>query len=318
MPEREITVSNLRRRIVFGLVVAAIFAGWACGHALWWRSFPYPYEPQLAYEAAKFNQHLRYDGFAEFIAHLKLSQYYPPLYEILLGSVHALLGFALGNAVLLNIILLLIAALAVYSATRPLRGRVRRTGRGCALSGIRSPFRPDPPAQPRDRRDGRGGRVSGRPARPSLAAQSRGGGRFRGPVQRRPDVQVDLRDLRDRSDDRVFGGQLLEKKGKRIYLAVSVGLIAAVGFILCAPWYLGVLDLKYLAASSGNDPTGGLLSDRLRFYPQALGLRYLGGEAAAYLLLGLAFLTVFEAATPRVGSGGDAVCLLGVAVVDSP
>jgi len=294
MPEREITVSNLRRRIVFGLVVAAIFAGWACGHALWWRSFPYPYEPQLAYEAAKFNQHLRYDGFAEFIAHLKLSQYYPPLYEILLGSVHALLGFALGNAVLLNIILLLIAALAVYSATRRFADEFAALAAVALFLGFDLLFALTRlPSREIGVTAAAAVCLAVLPGRRLLLNRAAAVGfavLFSAGLMCKWTFAI----YATVPTIVVFGGQLLEKKGKRIYLAVSVGLIAAVGFILCAPWYLGVLDLKYLAASSGNDPTGGLLSDRLRFYPQALGLRYLGGEAAAYLLLGLAFLTVLK------------------------
>lgn len=294
MPEQEIKGFNRLQQVVSGLAFIAIFAGWAFGQAAWWSRFHFPYEPQLAFEAAKFHQHLRDDNFTEFMAHVKLSQYYPPLYEISLGATHAVLGFALGNALLFNILLLLIAALAVYRATRRfadeysalaamsvflgfdlLFALTRLPSREIGVTAATATVLAVLPSRRL---------LLNRAAAIGFAALFSAGLMFKWTFA----IYVAIPTIA------VFASQFIEKKSKRGYLAGSVLLIALVGFALCAPWYLGVLDLKYLAASSGNDPTGGLLSDRLRFYPQAIGLRYLGGEAAGYILLGLCLMTILK------------------------
>jgi Dolichyl-phosphate-mannose-protein mannosyltransferase len=272
------------------LVLGGMLAAWALGQFFWWRAYGYPYGAQIGYEAALFGQQFADEGLEVVLTHVKMSNYYPPLYEVCLGLVHAVAGFRLGNALVFNFLLVAITCVSVFLLVRRFAddfgGLVAVAlilGHEMVFALARVPMRevammaatawvlwllhrrkllwnPEMAA-------GLGLSVAVGllfkwtfpiyAALPAIAAV----------------IAIVIREDRNRL--------------RPVLLAVGAGAIA---FAVCAPWYLGVLDLSYLAASSANDPHPDPILWLVPFYPKALGYGSFGGLAAGYTLLGLAFL----------------------------
>ncbi|MDP8225553.1 MAG: glycosyltransferase family 39 protein [Candidatus Lernaella stagnicola] len=272
------------------LTLAALWLGWFLAQILWWMRFRFPYGAQIGYEAAVFGRQLAAGEYAEVLSHLKISNYYPPLYEFTLGLFDAFFGFHLSNGLLLNSVFVALTCVAVFLLVRrwaddtsALLAAVLILGHDMAFSSARIPMREVA--------------VMAVVAWTLLFLQNR-------KLLWHPALSLSIAVL--------LAAGLMYKWTFAIYAALPVGatflwliwreerrrwrpvVLAAFATLvilaLCIPWYVFVLDLKYLAVSSANDPHPDPLLWQIPFYPHALGIRYLGDTAAGWALLALAAL----------------------------
>lgn len=278
--------------VAAGAALVVVLAAWALGQAAWWRLFAFPYGAFIALGGSAFGSEIAAGNLGALLELIGWGTYYPPLYELALGTVNALAGFGLGNAVVLNFVLMAGACVAVFAVVRKLADPFAALVACLLLLGADIAFE-----------------MSRIPAReiavlasvawllallqnrrllwsPWLAAACGGvlaaGMLFKWtfPIYAAlPTVAV-------------FAWGIFAEKGQRAWRIGMVAVALGVALVLCAPWYLGVLDLKYLAVSSANDPHPDPLLWLLPYYPRALGMTALGGVNAAWAMLAAAAVVV--------------------------
>jgi hypothetical protein len=273
-----------------------LLAAWGIGQIAWWPPAAFPYGPQITYQAGRFAQHLRHLDFEALKAHIAGYTYYPPLYDVTLGFAHAILGFRWVNPVLLNFIYVALTAVGLFLLVRRLADDFGALiavalflGHEMVFCLARIPLREVAVTTAvvwalwllHDSR-----LLWKRGAALAFAAVYAAGLLFKWtyPVFTLVPAVV------------VIAARLLTEDRDRRRVWLNLALLLVVGFALCAPWYLGVLDLRYLFTSTANDPTQLELPLRLRFYPEVLGMAAFGGERAFYVLLVAAVVGLLSSA----------------------
>jgi len=273
------------------ILLAPVVLAWLVGHFIWWQIYRFPYGAQIAYEAARFGQSIAHGEWSEMLGHIRYCKYYPPLYEIALGLVHAALGFALGNAIVLNAILCLLGALAIYLLVNKLADSFAASiavmlflGHGMIFALARIPVREMAITITTawllvlltNRK------LLWHPVYALLLALVYALGmlvKWTFPLYTFMPASVVLCAL-------LVDGWRNASRGKwraPVLLLLIVLVIAG----LMAPWYLGVLDIPYLVASAANDPTPGSALYRLLFYFKVLGTGTVTGVSSTFALLAL-------------------------------
>ncbi len=279
------------RNLLWPILLAPFVLAWLVGQAVWWGIFRFPYGPQIAFEAARFGQSIAHGEWSEVLGHIRACKYYPPLYEFMLGVVHAILGFSLANAIVFNALLCLLGALAIYLLARKLTDSFGAAiavllflGHGMVFALARIPVREMAITTTTawvlyvltDRT------LLRRPIHALMLALLYAVGmlvKWTFPLYTFiPAAVVLIAQLID--------GLRNTPRG-RWRAPVLLASIAVLCLALMAPWYLGVLDLKYLAASAANDPTPGTAVARLLFYGKVLGTGSVAGLNSTFVLLAL-------------------------------
>ncbi len=285
------TRSPFGREKIWPILVVPLVLTWLAGQALWWNTYRFPYGAQIAYEAARFGQSISHSQWSDVAAHIRNCTYYPPLYELTLGFVHAFFGFALGNAIFFNSLLCLLGALAIFLLVRKQSDSFGASiavllflGHGMVFALARIPVREMAITTTTawllwsltNRK------LLWHPVYAVLFGALFAAGmlvKWTFPLYSLVPSAAVLLWLT------VDGVRSNERARWRAPVMLLVVVITAA--LLMAPWYLGVLDLKYLAASTANDPTPGSALYRMLFYLNVLGTGSVFGVSSTFVLLGL-------------------------------
>jgi len=278
--------------VLFLIVLAVI---WVLGQAVWWHKYAYPYSPQLEMDAARYGKSLASGAIADVFDQLKQSTYQPPLYEFSIGVVNAIRGFSLGNTIILNTLLAMLAAWSIFRQVKVNFGAFAGSIAGLLFLGHGMVFASSRVAQ----------REFGLLCLTSfslyflsdrqLLQKSRTALSFgiifaAGMLTKWTFIIYNFFPAAITGLARLVEAVVKKQSPRRAIMLAGLSLVLI--FLICAPWYLGVLDLDYLWSSKENDPSPGGIAWLLRFYPIALGDGTIFGETSTYVLIALAVLAV--------------------------
>jgi len=289
MHQTESPITPPSRQLIWVALLVVVGIAWIVGQYFWWQEYAFPYGPQIGYEAAKFGRSMANDDWSDVYSHITFCRYYPPLYEMLLGATHAVLGFQLHNTLLLNIVFAFFTALAMYLLTRKLADDYAAAmavllflSHGMVFALVRIPVREVAIMACtawillllHNRK------LLWHPVYTTLFTVVYAFGmliKWTFPLYTLVPALIIFIML-------IHHAFTHDSRGR--FRAVFLSLFCLLlGFAILAPWYLGVLDLKYLWASTANDPTPGGPFFRLMYYFHVLGMGSVIGNWSTYILL---------------------------------